>query len=74
MIMLVPYLFGLFAVARELYIALKRGKKESSKRSSMHSAEFVKLQLELFGAKALGNLQHYENRDMEKLVASDTTV
>ena len=72
--MLVPYLFGLFAVAREIHNALKRGKKESSRRSSMHSAEFVKLQLELFGEIALGNLQHYESRDMEKLVASDTTV
>ena len=63
--MLVPYLFGLFAVARELHNALKRGKKESSRRSSMHSAGFVKLQLELFGEK-LRNLQHYESRDMEK--------
>ena len=56
--MLYPYLFFLFAVARELYQTLGSMKKQSSRRGFMKSAEYMELQLELFSENELKNLKH----------------
>ena len=56
--MLYPYLFFLFAVARELYQTLGTMKMQSSRRGFMKSAEYMELQLELFSENELKNLKH----------------
>ena len=56
--LIVPYLFTLWMVAKELYRTLRGMKKQSSRKKSMNTADYVELQLELFGEKALKNLKH----------------
>ena len=56
--LIVPYLFILFSVARELYKTLTGMKKQSSRSKSMMTSEYADLQLELFGQEAMNNLQH----------------
>ena len=69
--MLVPYLFGLFAVVREMTQAYGSLKKQSSRHGIMMSAEYMELQLELFGEKTLKCLKHEgsgSEQDATKLI------
>lgn len=63
--LMTPYLFGLFAVGRELYQTLKVMKKESSRQGAMQSDDYVGLQLELFGESALKNFKHLSESENE---------
>ncbi len=56
--LVVPYLFILFSVARELYKTFSGMKKQSSRYKSMMTSEYADLQLELFGQETINNLQH----------------
>ena len=56
--LIVPYLFILFSVARQLYKTLTGMKKQSSRSKSMMTSEYADLQLELFGQEAMDDLRH----------------
>jgi ABC-type lipoprotein export system ATPase subunit len=56
--LLVPFLFVLCKVGKDMYKKLHNEKKHSSMLESMKTVQFAELQLELFGEKALKNLQH----------------
>ena len=63
--LMTPYLFGLFAVGRELYQTLKVMKKESSRQGTMQSDDYVGLQLELFGESSLNKFKHLSESENE---------
>jgi len=59
--LLFPYVFILWAVSREIYKASRKMKAQSSRGGLMKSDEFAKLQLELFGERALKDLKHIQS-------------
>ena len=66
--LIIPYLFLMGAVVREIYRTLRTVKKQSSRRGSITSAGYAELQLELFGEKALKNLKHIRSSSEVKLI------
>lgn len=66
--LLVPFLFVTYKVAKHLMSNLRSGKAQQGRRESMKSVEFAELQLELFGVKALRNLEKIGSSvDLDKL-------
>ena len=69
--LIVPVLFLLWKLGQALYPRLRQKKTESSLLESMRSVEFVELQLELFGEKALHTLQHLvSSHELNELASS----
>ena len=69
--LLVPFLFVSYKVGTNTYKKLHNEKAQETRRESMKSMAFAELQLELFGDKALKNLQHIgSTNDLQKLASS----
>ncbi|KAL7528922.1 hypothetical protein ACHAXR_004962 [Thalassiosira sp. AJA248-18] len=69
--LLVPFLFLLWTASKQLYKKFHLEKKQSSRRESMKTLQFAELQLELFGEKALKNLEHVgSSHDLVKLAST----
>ena len=62
--LLIPYLFAVYAVAREAHTTLQSMKKQSSRRKWIKSAEYKELQHELFSENALANLKQFSSLSM----------
>lgn len=69
--LLVPFLFVLYKGMASVYRKSHQERSKSSKLELMKSIHFAELQLELFGGKALKNLQHLASEhDLQKMAST----